>query len=357
MGAAIQETSGALPRPPRSQSARRRANVSPRAAHHRMIGRRQLVVAIAAAAAGWPVVARAQPKNMPLVGVLVLGNPPPDLLLRVFREGLRKRGYVEGRNITLAVRSAEGRAERLLEAARELVRLRADIIVAWQTPAVSAAKQATRDIPIVMAGAGDPIGNGFITSLSRPGGNITGMAGGGADLLGKTIELLREMVPTARRIAVLANAIDPYTLIFVRVLQENAQAAAVELHFANIHPSDDLDRVFAAFAKARLQGLIVQPSLLRPLVADLALRNRLPSISGFRAFAESGGLMSYSTNQAQIFDQAARYVHLILKGNAPAELPVALATEYELVINLKTAKALGLTIPPSLVLRADEVIE
>ena len=324
-----------------------------------MIGRRTFSAAVLAEliALAPNAAARAQPAKAPLIGVLVLGSPPPDLLLRVFREGLRKRGYVEGKNIALAVRSADGRAERLPDAAAELVRLRVNIIVAWQTPAVAAARRATGDIPIVMAGAADPVGNGFIASLARPGGNVTGMTGSGTEIYRKGLELLRETVPTARSFGVLANATDPFTPVYLRQLEEHARTAALELHVAKVRPSDDLREAFARFAKARLQGLIVQPSLLSPAIAVLALQHRLPSISGFREFAEGGGLMSYASNQAEMFDQAARYVDLILKGRVPAELPVAQASRFELVINLKTAKALRLEVPSLLLVRADELIE
>jgi putative ABC transport system substrate-binding protein len=241
--------------------------------------------------------------------------------------------------------------------ASELVRLKVDIIVAWQTPATAAAKAATREIPIVMAGAADPIGNGFIASHSRPGGNITGMSGAGGEVFGKGVELLREVVPRARRFAVLANAVDPFSPAFERLLETSAHGQGVQLLVNKVHPSDDLRRVFTEFARLRVDGLIIQPSLLSQAVADLALQHRLPSIAGFRAFAENGGLMSYSGNQAEYFEQAARYVDLILRGAKPAALPAAHATKFELVINLKTAKALGIVVPQTLLIRADELIE
>lgn len=318
--------------------------------------RRRDTVAAAVAALALPRIVWGQGKR-PLVGVLVLGSPPPDLLLQVFRDALRKRGYVEDRNIAYAVRSAGGRAERLPELAVELVRLGADIIVTWQTPATAAAKAATRTIPIVMAGAADPVGNGFIASHARPGGNITGISGAGGEVFGKGVELLREVLPRARRFAVLANAADPFTAAFVRLVTASAQGAGVQVLVSRVRLSDDLAAVFGRFAKAPVDGLIVQPSLVGPAVAALALSHRLPAMSGFRTFAESGGLMSYSLHQAENFEQAARYVDLILKGAKPADLPAANATKFELVINLRTAKALGIAIPQTLLIRADDLIE
>lgn len=318
--------------------------------------RRRDTVAAALAALALPRIVWGQGKR-PLVGVLVLGNPPPELLLRVFRDALRKRGYVEDRNIAFAVRSAGGSAARLPELAAELVRLGADIIVTWQTPATAAAKAATRTIPIVMAGAADPVGNGFIASHARPGGNITGISGAGGEVFGKGVELLREVLPRARRFAVLANAADPFTAAFVRLITASAQGAGVQVLVSKVQPSEDLHAVFGRFARSQVDGLIVQPSLVGPAVAALALSHRLPSMSGFRTFAESGGLMSYSLHQAENFEQAARYVDLILKGARPADLPAANATKFELVINLRTAKALGIAIPQTLLIRADDLIE
>lgn len=291
------------------------------------------------------------------VGVLVLGNPPPGLLLRVLREGLAKRGYVEGQNLTLVVRSAEGRVAHLSTAAAELVELKVDVIVAWQTPAVTAAQRATKEIPIVMSGAGDPVGSGFIASLSRPGGNITGLEGGAVDVFGKSVEFLRLLLPTARRIAALSNAIDPFAPTFVEIIRTNARVAGFEPHVVSMRPTGDLDEIFAGLAKAGVEALIVQPSLFRPAITELALKHRLPSISGTALFAHSGGLIAYTASHTALFDQTAGYVERILKGAAPAELPVARPTTYELVINLKTARALGLTVPPILLIRADEVIE
>lgn len=317
--------------------------------------RRDAVVGLAALFT--PRLAHAEATAVRRVGILVLGNPPPELLLRTLREALRGRGYEEGRNIAFVPRSAEGNADRLQDAARELVRLRVDVVVAWQTPAVAAAKAATRTIPIVMAGAADPVGNGFIASHARPGGNITGISGAGGEVFGKGLELLREAVPKARRFAVLANATDPFTPAFLRLLQASARAARVEVNEARVNPADDLRGAFAGFMRLPADGLIVQPSLVGPKVADLALEHRLPSVSGFRSYAERGGLMSYSLHQRENFVQTARYVDLILKGANPAELPVAAATKFELVINLGTAKRLGLEVPPSLLIRADELIE
>lgn len=318
--------------------------------------RRREFISLVASVGAWTLSARAQGR-MPTIGVLVLGNPPPDLLLRILRDNLAMRGYVEGQNIAFVVRSAEGQTENLPKAAAELVRQAADVIVTWQTPATAAARRATTEIPIVMAGVGDPQGNGFIASLARPGGNITGMAGGGVDYFGKFLDLLREMLPTARRVAILANAADPFAPTFLKVLQGNAQAAGIELQIGQVRPSDDVEKNLAGFANNGAEALILQPTLFRPAIAALLLKYRLPSISGAASFAAAGGLMSYTSSQAELFAGAAGYVERILKGDVPAELPVAQPTTYELALNLRTANALGLTVPPSLLVRADEVIE
>ena len=319
--------------------------------------RRDFITGVAGATWAWPVIAAAQSTKLPTIGVLVLGNPNPEAFLKVFQDGLRKLGHIDGQNIRLEFRSAEGQASMLPEAAAELVRRKVDVIVAWQTPAVTAAKQATSEIPIVMAGAGDPIATGLVASLSRPGGNVTGMSGMGADMAVKTFELIREVIPSARRVAVLAAATDPFTTPFLAQLELAARALGIEMQPIMLRPGEEFDAAFEDMRRKQVDAVIIQPPLLRKAAVDLALQHRLPSFSITPLLPATGGLMSYSSNQVDQFRAAAVYVDKILKGAKPADLPVAQPTKFELVINLKTAKALGLEVPPMLLARADEVIE
>jgi putative ABC transport system substrate-binding protein len=298
------------------------------------VRRREFITLLGGAGAAWPLGARAQqPGKLPTIGVLVLGNPPPEPFLSALRDGLRDLGYTEGRNIRLEVRTAEGRSDLLREKAEELVRRKVDIIVTFQTPPSLAAKQATSEIPIVMASAGDPVETGLIASLARPGGNVTGFSGGVAELAGKSVELIRDVLPNARRIAVLADETDPFTKPLL------AQIGS------------------AAHSRSQMNAVITQGSTLRKEAADFAMKYRLPSFSGSRALPVLGGLMSYGANREALYRETAVYIDKILKGSKPADLPVAFPTKFELVINLKTAKALGIEIPPTLLARADEVIE
>ena len=294
---------------------------------------------------------------MPRVGVLVAGNPDPGPFWRVFRDAMRELGYVEGQNVVFEFRSAGGDANRLPELAADLVRLKVDVIVTWQTPTVRAAKQATADIPIVMAAAGDPVGTGLVASLARPGGNITGMAGVTAELAGKSVELIREMLPSARRLAALCNATDPFAKPFLEHIEDAARRAGIELRPFFVHGREELEATFPQMRRERMDAVIVQPSLPTRRTAELALNEHLPAVSGARRFAEAGGLMSYSARLADLFRAAAVYVDKILKGAKPADLPVQQPTKFELVINLKAATALGLTVPDTLLDRADGVIE
>lgn len=309
------------------------------------------------AAATSPLVANAQQPKLLKIGVLVAGNPDPQPFWRIFREALRDLGYVDGQNILFEFRSAEGNRQLLNELATDLVRLKVDVIVTWQTPTVTAAKQATREIPIVMADSGDPVGTGLIASLARPGGNITGMAGVTAELAGKSIELIRDMIPSATQIAALCNGPDPFAKPFLEHIQLAGRTASITIKPIILDSSEELTAAFSTMSKERIDVVIVQPSLPTRRAADLALNHRLPAVSVPRWFAEEGGLMSYSARLPDTYRQAAVYVDKILKGANPANLPVEQPTKFELVINLKTAKALGLTIPQSFLLRADEVIE
>jgi len=320
--------------------------------------RREFMSLFGAAAAVWPLAGRAQqPAKLPTVGALGLGSTDPEQFWRDVRQGLRALGYVEEQNIRFEFRSAQGQANRLPELAAELVRLKVDVILTWFTPPTEAAKQATHEIPIVMADTGDPIGTGLVASLPRPGGNVTGIASVSAELAGKSVQLIRDMLPSARRVAALANATDPFSKPFLEQIKLGGEATGTTINPVSIGDSEELEAAFAAMEKDRPDAVIVQPSLPSRRAAELALKQRVPAVSVPRWFAEQGGLMSYSPRYADLFHKAAVYVDKILKGAHPADLPVEQPTHFELVINMKTAKALGLTIPESFVLRADEVIE
>jgi putative ABC transport system substrate-binding protein len=232
-----------------------------------------------------------------------------------------------------------------------------DLIVASETPAVHAAKQATTTIPIVMAPAGDPLGTGLVASLSRPGGNVTGLSAATAELAGKSLELIREVLPSARRVAALADPGNPFSKSFLEQIHLSAPSAKVEIVVVNVRAAEEFEAGFAEMVRQRAEAVIVQPTLPRKPAIDLALKHRLPSVSGNRAFADGGGLMTYAGSLADRYRNAAGYVDRILKGAKPADLPVQQPVKFELVVNQKTAKALGLTIPATLLARADDVIE
>ena len=278
---------------------------------------------------------------------------------QVFREGLRALGYVEGQNIVIEKRLAEGRLEVLPAFAEELVRLKADVIVAITTPAARAAKGATTSTPIVFVGPSDPVGSGLIASLSRPGGNLTGMTDMGVDLAAKRLELLKQVVQRLKRVAALGNPGDPVWKPVWQEVQEAARRLQIDVAPVLIAAPNDLETAFAALDN-RIQALYVAPQAFfyvnRQKIIELASRANLPTIYELGDYAYSGGLMSYGTNFVAMYRSAARFVDKILKGASPADIPVEQPTEYELVINLRTAKALGITIPQSILLRADEVI-
>ena len=318
--------------------------------------RRRKFIILLGGAAAWPLAALAQSRGgIPVIGYLIPANPEP--VFGYFKEGLRKLGYVEGRNIQIEFRSADGKSERLAGLAAELVRLKVDILVASQTPAITAAKQATSQIPIVMAGSGDPVGTGLIASLARPGGNITGTTGTTTEMGAKILELIREVIPSAKRVAVLANATDPFTKPFLDQLQRAGRTLSLEISPIMIRETSEFGAAFPDMVKRRTDVVIVQPSLQRRVAAEMALTHRLPAVSPFGSFPGEGGLIAYSANQADMHWGAATYVDKILKGAKPADLPVQQPNKFELVVNLKTAKALGITIPQSILLRADRVIE
>jgi putative ABC transport system substrate-binding protein len=282
--------------------------------------------------------------------------------VEAFREGLRELGLVEGQNIVIDYRFAEGGFDRLPDLAAELVRLRVDVIMAGPTAPAVAAKNATGTIPIVVAGVGDPVELGLIASLARPGGNVTGLSFSvGMDIFGKGLELLREAVPTFRRVAILSNPANPSHALAITNAKAAAGSLGVQLQLLEAREPNQFDAAFAAMAKGRVDALLVLADGMfifhRARLADLTAKNRVPSMHGVRENAEAGGLMSYGPSTVAAWRRAAFFVDRILKGAKPADLPVEQPTKFELVINLKTAKALGLTIPPTLIARADEVIE
>jgi putative ABC transport system substrate-binding protein len=316
--------------------------------------RREFITLLGGAAALWPTAARAQ-QRVPRIGVLLVGGPE---FMGPYREALRDIGYVEGKNLQIEVRSAQGQRDRLPELAAELVRDKVDIIVASLTPAVTAAKNATRDIPIVMAPAGDPVATGLIANLARPGGNITGLSGTAAELGSKQLELIREIVPTARRVAVLANAGDPFTKPLVEQVLQGAKMMSLDIQPLIVNGSDELAGAFAAMARERADAVIIMATLsAHQTVVDLVMKYRLPTLSTEKSVTQAGALMSYSASVAERGREIAGYVDKLLKGAKPTELPVQQPSKFELVINLRTAKALGLIIPSTMLARADEVIE
>jgi putative tryptophan/tyrosine transport system substrate-binding protein len=296
--------------------------------------------------------------KVPRIGVLMFMRAT-DAFQTAFREGLRDHGYVEGQNIVVEWRSAEGSVDRANALAAELVRLKVGIIVAEFTPAVRAAKEATRTIPIVMAPAGDPVETGLVASLARPGGNITGISNIAAELSGKRLELLRELVPGLLRVGLLIHGADPLDRAFVDETQRAAANFGIQVHIVGIPRPEDIDAAFSAMTLGRVGAVLVQGNVPVPArqTAELAVRHRLPSISPLNQFAESGGLMSYGPSLTDTNRRAASYVDRILKGAKPAELPVERPTNLELVLNLKTARTIGVTFPQSMLLRANKVID
>jgi len=329
------------------------------------LGPAGLVVTLALGILAAPLAAEAQQAGKVYrIGFLGI-VPPSDTSPRqnAFRQGLRELGWVEGQNIVIEYRFSEGRLDRLPELAAELVRLKVDIIVAVATQGVTAAKNATETIPIVMiSGGADPVGLGLIASLARPGGNVTGLSFSvGPEIIGKGLELLKETVPKVRRVAILSNPASPVQPLFIREVQAAARSLGVQLQLLEARGPNEFDGAFAAMAKERVGALLVVADgvfvLHRTRLADLAARSRLPAAYGIRENVEAGGLMSYGPSTRDLFWRSATFVDKILKGTKPADIPVEQPTRFELVINLKTAKALGLTIPQSVLIRADEVIQ
>ena len=297
-----------------------------------------------------------QPVAARRVGVLTFTQLAPTLQ-EPLRQGLRDQGYVEGQNLLIEWRAADGRPERAKALAQELVGLKVDVIVANLTPAVQAAKEATATIPIVMASAGDPVGTGFVKSLARPGGNITGLTGISAELAGKRIELLRELVPGLTRVGLLLNGTNPFAKSLVSETRAAAKRAGLEIQIIDVRRAQDVDPALSGLTQRRAQAVIVDAALTTWRAAQLALQHRLPSISNQRAFVEAGGLAFHGAEPSDVQRRAAIFVAKILRGASPAELPVEQPTRFELILNLRTAKALGLTVKPALLLQATQTIE
>jgi putative tryptophan/tyrosine transport system substrate-binding protein len=324
---------------------------------------RRTFLAITTGALAAPLAAEAQQVGKVYrIGVLERTSPPLNTAnFDAFRQGLQDLGYVEGKNLVIEYRSAEGRSERFPTLATELVNLKVDLILTRGTPATLAAKKVTGTIPVVMAASGDPIGGGIVTSLARPGGNVTGLSAVVADVMGKRLELLSEMVPAVSRIGAILNMSNPAVVTEWKELQVAGQPPGMELQLLDVRTRGELEHAFEAAVQHRVRALLVGIDDLtlmhRRVIVDLAAKHRMPAIYASREFVDAGGLMTYGISYPHLYRRAATYVDKILRGGKPADLPIEQPTKFELVINLKTAKALGLTIPPSLLLRADQVIE
>jgi putative ABC transport system substrate-binding protein len=309
-----------------------------------------------------PLAAEAQPTGrMARIGFLYPASAPAAIsYLAAFLEGLRDLGHIEGRDFTLESRFAEGSAGRLPDLAAELVRLKVDVILTDGTPAATAAKRATPTIPIVMASGGDPVGAGLVASLARPGGNVTGVTTLAGDLSAKRLQLLKEAVPKVSRVALLQNPANPFSAIAVQETASAARSLSVRVQVLGVKGPGEFEGAFGAMTKGRAGALLVVPDMMLSdngrRLADLAVKHRLPTMFG-RGETELGGLMAYGPDLLDLFRRAAVYVDKILKGVSPAVLPIEEPRRVELIINLKTAKALGLTIPPSILIRADQVIQ
>ena len=322
------------------------------------------IFAIALALAFGGAVAQAQqPKKIAKIGVLFPSTPAATARnIEAFRQGLRELGYVEGKNFVLELRYGEARAERISELARELVSLKLDVIVTATDMAIAAVKRQTQTIPIVMANSTDPVGTGFVASLARPGGNVTGNSIMSPELSGKRLELLMEAVPGLSRVAFLWNPDVRGAVLDYKETEDAARSLGLQLQSVEVPRAEDFDRAFSAVTKERAQALIVPGQnpvgfANRGQIASFAQRNRLPSMYAQSEYVDAGGLMSYGPSTADLWRRAATYVDKILKGRKPADLPVEQPTKFELIINLKTANQIGLTIPPNVLARADKVIK
>jgi len=328
--------------------------------------RRQFITLLSGAAAAWPLAARAQQtaSTVRRIGLLLPGNTRTTAVrgqLEAFRKGLKEYGWVEGQNIIVEYSFAEGREDALPAIAAELARLRLDVIVAESTVAIQAAKTVTQTVPIVMATSADPVGTGLVANLNRPGGNITGLSLQTAELSGKRLQLLTEIVPGLARVAVLSNPLNPGEKSSVEQTKAAAQALGIETHVVEVQAPDKFESAFAAVTAAHAGALMVLPDPLlygqHPRIVTFTAASYLPALFPEREVAEAGGLIAYGPSIPASFQRAAAYVDKILRGAKPADLPVEQPTTFELVVNLQTARAIGVTIPTSILLRADEVIE
>jgi putative ABC transport system substrate-binding protein len=319
--------------------------------------RREFIALLGGAAAGFPLVTHAQQPKLRRVGVLILGNADAQSFGTELRAGLREHGYFEGQNIEYFFRSADNNASSLPTLAAELVALKMDVLVALYTPCALAAQKATRDIPIVTV-SGDPVGLGLVASLARPGGNITGISLMAAELHGKCVELFRDMLPSVHRVAVVANAADPFYKSVLEHVRLAGKTADIQIApEIMVRRQDEIDAAFLAAKKELADAAVLQASLSTQYVVNLTFKHRLAVASVSRAFAEAGGLMSYGVDGPDAFRRSAGFVHKILQGSKPADLPIEQPTKLELVINVQTAKALDLKIAESFLVRADKLIE
>jgi len=330
--------------------------------------RREFIKLVGGAAAAWPLSVNAQPSaKIPRIGLMVTGSlqsPEARVQLDAFRQGLRQLGYTEGRNIAIEYRGADGRIERFPNLAAELVRLEVDLIFAANTRAALAARQATSTIPIVSAVMGDPVEDGLVASLAQPGGNVTGLTFLAPELTAKRMQLLKDALPNVSRVAALwhPGAYGERTMDdMLKATESAARTLGVQLHLIEVRAAGELERAFSTMMKERAEALFLFPTpmlfLARRRIIELAATNRLPSVSQAREFVELGGLIAYGANINDLFRRSTVYVDKILKGAKPADLPVEQPTRFELVINLKTAKTLGIDLPLGLMIRADEMIE
>jgi ABC-type uncharacterized transport system substrate-binding protein len=319
--------------------------------------RRREFISLLGSAAAWPLAASAQQTKVWRVGVLILGNADAQSFGTELREGLRKSGYIEGQNIEYVFRSADNNITVLSKLAAELVVLKVDVLVALYTPCALAAQKATRDIPIVTV-SGDPVGLGLVASLAQPGGNITGISLMAPELHGKCVELFRDMLPSVHRVALVGNGADPLSKPMLEQVQLVGRTTGIEIApVVMVSGQDELDAALSKAKEAGADAVVVQASLSTQHLVNLAFKHRLPVATVSRSFAEVGGLMSYGVDGPDAFRRTAVFVDKILRGGKPADLPVEQPTKFELVINLKTAKALDLKISEQLLLRADTIIE
>jgi putative tryptophan/tyrosine transport system substrate-binding protein len=322
--------------------------------------KRREFIGLLGGAAAWPLTARAQQAGGKIVtiGILAIEPWPP---IDTFRQALNNLGYIEGKNVRFEYRYAKGRSERFPELANDLVGLNVDVILTWGTEAALAAKQATPTIPIVMGSIGDPLATGVVTNLARPGGNITGCSSRAAELEAKRLELLKEAVPGLSRSAILFNPTNHYMPLALQSAREGAQMLHVTLAVYEVHDTATLNAVFVTLTKDRPDAVMVPADTFlvsqRNRIAQFAIENKLPSVYSFREYIEAGGLLAYTPNYHFLFRQAANYVDKILKGTKPGELPIERPTMFQLLINLRTARTIGLTLPLRLLARADELIE